>query len=187
MTAEYRPMSSTENRSAFAVAADATQGAFGLRAAFGRFGPAAFAFLGFLLTLALFWPGLMSHDAGWVHAIAMRAGPPLGDWQSPVMAVLWRLIDPIAPGPGSMLLLIVGLYWLGIGLVATAVARRSALIAALLIAAALTPPALFMLGIIWRDMLLAGLWLTAAVVALTVAGQQRCLLGVVLRASSRSR
>ena len=25
-----------------------------------------------------------------------------GDWQSPVMTVLWSLIDPIAPGPASM-------------------------------------------------------------------------------------
>jgi len=180
MTAEYRRMSSLENPSAFPVATEATQDAIGLRGVLVRLGPAAFAFAGFLVTLALFWPGLMSHDAGWVLAIAMRAGPPLGDWQSPVMAVLWRLIDPVAPGPGSMLLLIVALYWLGIGLVATAVARRSALIAALLIAAALTPPALFMLGIIWRDMLFAGLWLTAAGLTLTVADRGDAL-GRVLR------
>jgi hypothetical protein len=175
-------MSSLENRATYAVATatEAMQGAPALRGALTRFGPAGLASVGFVLTLVLFWPGLMTHDAAWVHAIAMRAGPPLGDWQSPVMAVLWRLIDPIAPGPGSMLLLTAGLYWLGIGLVATAAARRSPLAAMLLVAAALTPPALFMLGIIWRDMLLAALWLTAAGLALTAAARGDAL-GMALR------
>ncbi|MBV8839232.1 MAG: hypothetical protein JO000_22075 [Alphaproteobacteria bacterium] len=173
-------MSSLENRSAL-VAADAMPDAIGRRGALACWWPAASAFGGLLVTLALFWPGLMSHDAAWVLAIARRAGPPLGDWQSPVMAVLWRLIDPIAPGLGSMLLLMAGLYWLGIGLVATAAARRSALAAALLLAAALTPPALFMLGIIWRDMLLAALWLTAVGLTLMVADRGDAF-GLALRA-----
>jgi hypothetical protein len=107
-------------------------------------------------------------------------GPPLGDWQSPVMAVLWRLIDPISPGPGSMFLLIAALYWLGVGLIASAAARRSPLIAALLIGAALTPPALFMLGIIWRDMLLAALWIAAAGLTLTAVDRADAR-GIVLR------
>jgi len=176
-------MSSLENRAAYAVAAatDATQDVPALRGALARFAPAVLAFSGFAVTLALFWPGLMTHDAAWVHAIALRAGPTLGDWQSPVMALLWRLIDPIAPGPGSMLLLTAALYWLGVGLVATAAARRAPLAALMLIAAALTPSALFMLGIIWRDMLLAGLWLTAAGLALTAA-ERSDAGGIALRA-----
>ena len=154
-------MSSLEDRSAWAAAtADAMRQTIALPGTLARFGPALLALFGFAATLMLFWPGLMTHDAAWVYAATM--GAPLGDWQSPVMAVLWRLIDPIAPGPGSMLLITAALYWLGIGLIATVTARRSALIAALLIAAALTPPALFMLGIIWRDMLLAALWIAAA-------------------------
>jgi len=170
-------MRALEDWYALAVVADAKRGAL------KRFGPAVAALLGFAVTLALFWPGLMTHDAGWVLAIARRLGPPFGDWQSPVMVVLWRLIDPIAPGPGSMLLLTAALYWLGVGLVATAVARQSALLAALLIAAALTPPALFMLGIIWRDMLLAALWLSAVGLAL-IAAERRAALGIALRAAA---
>ena len=153
-------MSSLDDRSFAAVAAAGVQDGIALRGTLSRFGPALLALSGFAATVALFWPGLMTHDAAWVHAAAM--GAPLGDWQSPVMAVLWRLIDPISPGPGSMLLLTAALYWLGIGLIATAAARRSRLAAALLIVAALTPPALFMLGVIWRDMLLAALWIAAA-------------------------
>ena len=167
-------MSSLDDRSFAVATADAVPGAIALH----RFGPAALALTGFAATLALFWPGLMTHDAAWVHAAAM--GAPLGDWQSPVMAVLWRLIDPISPGPGSMLLLTAALYWLGVGLIATAAARRSPLIAALLIGAALTPPALFMLGIIWRDMLLAALWIAAAGFTLTAADRAD-RLGVALR------
>ena len=41
------------------------------------------------------------------------------------MTLLWGLIDPIAPGSGSMFLLIATSYWLGFGLLAFAVARRS--------------------------------------------------------------
>jgi hypothetical protein len=79
-----------------------------------------------------------------------------------------------------MLLLTAGLYWLGVALVATAAARQAPLAALMLIAAALTPPALFMLGIIWRDMLLAGLWLSATGLALTAAPRDDGL-GRVLR------
>jgi hypothetical protein len=178
-------MSRLEDRSAYAAAtADAVRQAIAFPGSIARFGPGVLAVAGFVTTLALFWPGLMTHDAAWVHAAAM--GAPLGDWQSPVMAVLWRLIDPIAPGPGSMLLVTAALYWFGIALVATAAARRSPLIAALLIAAALTPPALFMLGIIWRDMLLAALWIAAAGLALTsrnrVNEDRADTLGFALRA-----
>ena len=42
----------------------------------------------------------MTYDAKFVYEdIAKHT---LGDWQSPAMTVLWRLIDPIAPGSGSM-------------------------------------------------------------------------------------
>ena len=49
----------------------------------------------------------------------------LGDWQSPAMTVLWRVINPIAPGSGSMFLLIITAYWLAFGLLAMALVRRA--------------------------------------------------------------
>ena len=57
---------------------------------------------GFALTLIVFHPGYLTVDAWWVYK-AISDG--LGDWQSPVMSMLWRLIDPIAPGSLSMFLL----------------------------------------------------------------------------------
>jgi len=82
---------------------------------------AALTAIGFGLTLLCFWPGVETFDARYVY-LAIKNG--IGDWQSPVMSVLWKLIDPIAPGPGSMFLLIAALYWGGFGLLAFAVARR---------------------------------------------------------------
>ena len=74
-----------------------------------------------------------------------------------------RCIDPIAPGTGSLLLLTVTLYWL-------AFARGGADdCAALALACSLccrfwrlSPPAFVFVGIIWRDILFAVVWMLAA-------------------------
>lgn len=122
---------------------------------------------GFGLTLLVFYPGVMTYDARFVYE-DIAAGF-LGDWQSPVMTVLWAAIDPIAPGSGSMFLLIATLYWLGFGLLAFTTARRSLAAALALLALALSPPAFVFVGIIWRDVLLANAWLLAAALAFAFA------------------
>src|SRR3954451_12839825 len=118
---------------------------------------------GYALTLLIFYPGIMTFDAKFVYEYIAKG--MLGDWQSPVMTVLWSLIDPIAPGSGSMFLLIATSYWLAFGLLAFAVARRSTRIALSLPLLALMPPAFVFVGIIWRDVLFAIIWLLAGVVA----------------------
>ena len=120
---------------------------------------AALCSAGFALTLWVFWPGIMTFDARYIY-MDMTKGF-YGDWQSPVMIVLWRLIDPIAPGTGSLLLLTASLYWLAFGVVALTVARRSPLLALVLPLLALSPPAFVFVGIIWRDVLFAIMWLLA--------------------------
>src|SRR3954447_15486931 len=128
---------------------------------------AALVAAGYGLTLWIFYPGIMTFDAKFVYGyIAKRT---LGDWQSPAMTVLWGAIDPIAPGPGSLFLLIATSYWLGFGLLAFAVARRSRRFALLLPLLALLPPAFVFVGIIWRDMLFATTWLLAAVIVFAAA------------------
>jgi hypothetical protein len=124
--------------------------------------------LGFGLTLYVFYPGIMTYDALYVYGYIGQS--PLGDWQSPLMTLLWSLIDPIAPGAGSMFLLIATLYWLAFSLIALTVARRSWFALALPILA-LTPPAFVLVGIIWRDVLFAAAWLLAA--ALVFAAEDR--------------
>jgi hypothetical protein len=69
---------------------------------------------GYGLTLSIFYPGVMTYDAKFVYEDIAKG--LLGDWQSPVMTVLWSVIDPVAPGAGSMFLLIATSYWLGFGL-----------------------------------------------------------------------
>ena len=93
----------------------------------------------------------------------------LGDWQSPVMTVLWALIDPIAPGSGSLFLLIVTLYWLAFGLLAFTIARHSVWRAVVLLLLAASPPAFVFVGIIWRDVLFADTWLLAAALSFATA------------------
>src|SRR6185369_6973187 len=119
--------------------------------------------MGHVLTLVIFYPGIMTYDAKFVYEdIATGAR---GDWQSPVMTVLWGLIDPVAPGTASMFLLMATAYWLAFGLLAGALARRAFGVALLLIVLALLPPAFDFIGIIWRDMLFAIGWLLAAAIA----------------------
>src|SRR5947209_9693816 len=92
-----------------------------------------------------------------------------GDWQSPAMAVLWRLIDPIAPGPSSMFLLTAAVYWLAFGTLALMAACRSLALGLLTALLALMPPAFFFVGMIWRDVLFGVIWLFAAVIAFASA------------------
>jgi len=124
--------------------------------------------LGFGFTLYVFYPGIMTFDALYIYKYALEGR--FGDWQSPVMTLIWRLIDPIAPGSGSMLLLNITLYWFAFSLIAFAVARRS-WFALMLPVLALSPPAFVILGIIWRDVLFAAVWLLAA--AIVFAAENR--------------
>ncbi|HEY6257600.1 MAG TPA: hypothetical protein VIY51_17590 [Xanthobacteraceae bacterium] len=128
---------------------------------------------GFALTILLLYPGYLTNDATYVYGYIAQWR--LGDWQSPLMTMVWWLIDPISPGPGSMFLLIVTLYWLGFGVIALAVARRSTALALVVLLLALTPPAFILLSMIWRDMLLSAVWLLAAAILYWAAGHGRRL------------
>jgi hypothetical protein len=153
---------------------------------------AALIAAGYGLTLAIFYPGIMTYDAKFVYEDIAKG--MLGDWQSPVMTVLWGVIDPIAPGAASMFLLIATSYWLGFALLAFALARRSSRLALLLPLLALMPPAFVFVGILWRDVLFATTWLLAAAIVFAAAERGArfrlsvqimalalCALGVLLR------
>jgi hypothetical protein len=140
--------------------------------------PALLTAAGFALTLYIFYPGIMNYDARYVYLDSLKGF--YGDWQSPVMTWLWKTIDPIAPGSASMFLLIVALYWLGIGTLSMALARRSLALAIALPLLALTPPLFAFVGIIWRDVLMAACWLFAA--ALVYAASQRQHRPIVVQA-----
>jgi hypothetical protein len=124
----------------------------------------------FGLSVLIFHPGYMTIDAGYVYADAQ--GGRFGDWQSPAMAVLWRLIDPIAPGALSMFLLTVTLYWLAFGILAFMALRRSMWLGLAIPLLGLLPPAFFFVGMVWRDVQFAVIWLLASVLAFAAADCQ---------------
>lgn len=148
--------------------------------------------IGCVVTGVIFYPGIMTFDSKYLYQYAMQG--TMGDWQSPVMVWLWALIDPVAPGAGSMFLLIAATYWLGFALVSLRLASGGSRVALLLPLLAMTPPALALVGVIWRDVLFATCWLLAAAIAFAVperrsamrhAGQALALalvvFGVLLR------
>ncbi len=128
---------------------------------------AALTLAGFALTLALFYPGIMTYDAKYVYlAIAEGAG----DWQSPAMTWLWSMIDWTTPPSASLFVLTAILYWLAFLLIALTVARNATWLALVIPILALAPPALALIGIIWRDVLFACVWLLAAAICFFVSG-----------------
>lgn len=129
---------------------------------------------GFALTLYIFYPGVWTFDARYLYQDITKGF--VGDWQSPVVLVLWSLIDPIAPGTASLFLLTAALYWLAFGLLALTLARRSRELALLVLLLALSPPAFVFVGIIWRDVLFAVLWLLAAALVFAFADRSRMTL-----------
>src|SRR5262245_54692816 len=126
---------------------------------------------GYALTVLVSYPGYSTADARYVYTDAMAWR--FGDWQSPAMAVLWRLIDPIAPGPSSMFLLTAAMCWLAFGTLALIAARRSLWLGLATALLAFMPPAFFFVGMIWRDVLFAVIWLAAAVLAFAAASRPR--------------
>jgi hypothetical protein len=132
----------------------------------------------FGLTLLFLYPGYLTNDATYVYSYVQDWH--LGDWQSPLETLLWWLIDPIAPGSGSMFLLTVTLYWLGFGLIALTVARRSMALALVVPLLGLTPPAFIFLSMIWRDILFSGTWLVAAAIVYGTADRAAPLRRIAL-------
>jgi hypothetical protein len=129
----------------------------------------AMAAAGFALTMVVFYPGYLTNDATYVYRFMQEWR--FGDWQSPLMSMLWWVVDPIAPGPGSMFLVFATLYWLGFAIVALTVARRSALLGLIVPLLALVPPAFMLLAMIWRDVLFGVVWLVAAAIVYASAGR----------------
>ena len=126
---------------------------------------------GYALTILVFYPGYMTVDATYVYAASQDWR--FGDWQSPAMSVAWWLIDPIAPGAVSMFLLIATAYWFGFGLIALTAVRRTAWLGLATPLVALMPPAFVFVGMIWRDVLFAVVWLVAGALALAVADRSK--------------
>jgi len=133
----------------------------------------AMASAGFVFTVLVSYPGYLTADATYVYGY-VRSGF-LGDWQSPLMTIVWSFIDPISPGSGSMFLLIATLYWAGFAILALAVARRSTGLAIAVPLLAFAPPTFLLLAMIWRDIFFGTVWLLAATIIYFLADRSHSL------------
>lgn len=113
-----------------------------------------------LASLALFWPGIAMYDT--VAQYRQVLSDVYDDWHPPIMARAWAVLAPFGPGATPMLVLQLVTYWLGLGLIAGALARlgrtRSALA---ILVIGLLPPFLGWQGVVLKDAQLAGALLAA--------------------------
>jgi hypothetical protein len=82
------------------------------------------AFLLCAAMLAIWWPGVPMYDSVDQYGQALRGA--YDDWHPPIMARLWSLFLLVWTGQGPMFVLQALLYWLGLGLIAAALAREGA-------------------------------------------------------------
>ena len=80
------------------------------------------ALAGLFASLVLFWPGIALFDT--IYQFQEIVDGSYDDWHPPIMARLWSLLLGPWPPTAPMLLLQLGLLWLGLGLLAAAFARR---------------------------------------------------------------
>ncbi len=124
-----------------------------------RWLPLAIVAAGWAFVVAYAHPGVMSVDSHY-QLVQARTGE-WGNWHPPVMAALWSVLDRIVAGPLLLLLLQTSLFAVGL----YALARRyfSPRTAAIVTAAMLVfPPVFVVLAGVWKDALMAALLVCGA-------------------------
>lgn len=116
--------------------------------------------------IILFWPGIMVWDA--IRQYGQAITGRYDDWHPPAMNWLWRQFLGLHAGPAPMLVLQASLYWCGFGLlILAALLNGRRYLAIALMACALLPIPLFLVGTILKDSLMVGaLVLTSGLIAL---------------------
>lgn len=110
----------------------------------------------FLLHFSLLSPGFIVYDG--VNQILEARDGVYSDWHPPLMAMIWRIIDQFIPGTVGMLLLQLGLLWLGLALIFVGHLRHRLgdKGAALMTLLPFTPAVFGISGAILKDMLMCG-------------------------------
>lgn len=110
----------------------------------------------------VFDPGIMSNDS--VQSLKQARAFAFTDWHPPVMAILWSVFDRIVPGPAGMLVAQAVLYsFAAARLCATAFPTLSERTGhwPVVIAFSLFPPAMSIVGMIWKDVWMSGFLMLA--------------------------
>jgi hypothetical protein len=126
--------------------------------------PLAILALGWLVVVVYAFPGMMTMDS--IQQLQEARSGFYTDGHPPAMAWLWHFVDKVIAGPFGMLVIqtlafLAGLYLL----LRRALAPRQAAVAASLLF--VFPPVLAPMAVIWKDCLMAGLFVlgTAALLA----------------------
>ncbi|KTT74767.1 hypothetical protein [Sphingomonas endophytica] len=113
-----------------------------------------------LATLVLFWPGVAEYDT-LVQYRQIVTGR-FDDWHPPVMARLWQALLPLGGGTAPLLVVQLAGYWLGLGLIAEALARTGrARTGWAVLLVGLLPPLLGWQGVVLKDAQMVGAALAA--------------------------
>lgn len=120
----------------------------------------AAAMLLLLVTLAIFWPGIAEYDT--LRQYEQARSGIVDDWHPPIMARLWQALLPLGHGTAPLLALQLAGYWLGLALLADALAAigRARAGWAMLAVGAL-PPLLGWQVVVLKDAQLVGAALAA--------------------------
>ncbi len=142
-----------------------------LRALAGQRGALVMALVGalaFALTLELFYPGFMSRDSG--NQLQQARDGLYTDHHPILMAVIWRFTDRLVPGPGGMLVIIAGVYWLGLTGIFWALPGPLPARALALLGVGSFLPSLCCVAAVWKDTLMHATMLAGVAFALAPLG-----------------
>jgi Dolichyl-phosphate-mannose-protein mannosyltransferase len=128
----------------------------------------------FTVNAVLHYPGTMNNDS--INQYSQAVSGQYADWHPPIMAWLWSIVRLAGDGPGPLLLLHLGLYWLGFGLLADGL-RRAGLprLAVLMAFAGVFPPFLYINATVVKDVGLVASWLAAVGLIFWFRAQRRSI------------
>jgi hypothetical protein len=126
--------------------------------------PAGAALLGFLATLAVFWPGVMSQDAIGMYELVVSGARD--DVKPPLFVDLWRVTDAVICGSGGIFALHVAMHWGAVLAVALAVASGALPRLVLVVVLGLLPPVAGRIAMVSVDCAVVVAWSLAVAVLL---------------------
>lgn len=109
---------------------------------------------GWVWFLVYGYPGYMSYDSAYELAQA-RHIEKMNDWHPPVFSILWRYTDDLIAGPFPILVIQSVVFLLGVrALLRRLLPGRAG--AVVTVALLLAPQTIVVMGVIWKDALMAG-------------------------------
>jgi len=128
-------------------------------------------FLAFAFNLIAYYPGFLSPDG--LNQYQQAVTNTYDDWHPPIMAGLWHLLNYIYSGPLMMLIFQLGMFWVSIYLLLTAINDRLWKICIVLLSFA--PFVQNFAGYIIKDVQMSFTWLLASVIMFRAIARQRKL------------